>query len=186
MALVEERFQAPAALRPSEHTLTLRDGTELFYRAWLPERLATKALLLFHRGHEHSGRWQETVAALGLEEVAVFAWDQRGHGRSPGERGSALDLATVIRDADEWARHLTSTHGIALRDTVVLAHSLGAVIATAWVHDYAPPIRGLILATPAFRVKLYVPFAVPLLRLRQRLLGPGYVKSFVRAGMLTR
>jgi alpha-beta hydrolase superfamily lysophospholipase/SAM-dependent methyltransferase len=172
-------------LEPSEHTLTLRDGTELFYRAWLPEAPTTKALLLFHRGHEHSGRWQETVAALGLDDVAVFAWDQRGHGHSPGARGSAPDLATVIHDADEWARHLGAAHGIDLRDTVVLAHSLGAVIATAWVHDYAPPIRGLILGTPAFRVKLYVPFAVPFLRLRQRLLGPGFVKSFVRAGMLT-
>src|SRR5207302_6588364 len=85
----------------------------------------------------------------------------------------------------EWVRHLSATHGIAPSDTVVLAHSLGAVIATAWVHDYAPPIRGLILATPAFRVKLYVPFAVPFLRLRQSMFGPGYVKSFVKASMLT-
>ena len=61
--------------------------------------------LRFHRGHEHSGRWQETVAALGMEDVAVFAWDQRGHGRSPGERGSAPDLATVIRDA-VWRKEL--------------------------------------------------------------------------------
>jgi hypothetical protein len=37
MATVQERSHAPAALRPSEHTLRLRDGTELFYRAWLPE-----------------------------------------------------------------------------------------------------------------------------------------------------
>jgi alpha-beta hydrolase superfamily lysophospholipase len=185
MENVQEPPRAAAAARPSEHTLTLRDGTELFYRAWLPEQPATKALLLFHRGHEHSGRWQETVDALGLEDVAVFAWDQRGHGRSPGERGSAPDLANVVRDSDEWARHLAAVHGISLQETVVLAHSLGAVIATAWVHDYAPPIRGLILATPAFRVKLYVPFAVPLLRLRQGLFGPGYVKSYVKAGMLT-
>lgn len=185
MATVQELPQAAALLQPSEHTFTLRDGSELFYRAWLPEQPTTKALFLFHRGHEHSGRWQETVAALGLEEVAVFAWDQRGHGRSPGERGSAPDLATVIRDADEWARHLSTAHGIALRDTIVLAHSLGAVIATAWVHDFAPPIRGLIMATPAFRVKLYVPFAVPFLRLRQSLFGRGYVKSFVKASMLT-
>src|SRR5262245_640855 len=185
MATVQELSRAPAALRPTEQTLTLRDGTELFYRAWLPEQPTTKALLLFHRGHEHSGRWQETVAALRLGDVAVFAWDQRGHGRSPGKRGSAPNLATVVRDADEWVRHLAAEHGIALPDTIVLAHSLGAVIATAWVHDYAPPIRGLILATPAFRVKLYVPFAVPLLRLRQSLLGPGYVKSYVKASMLT-
>jgi alpha-beta hydrolase superfamily lysophospholipase/SAM-dependent methyltransferase len=182
---VQERTHAPAAIESSEHTVTLRDGAKLFYRAWLPQQPTTKALLLFHRGHEHSGRWQDTVAALRLDDVVVFAWDQRGHGRSSGERGSAPDLATVIRDAEEWASSLCATHGIELQDTVVLAHSLGAVIATAWVHDYAPPIRGLILATPAFRVNLYVPFAVPLLRLRQRLFGPGYVKSFVKATMLT-
>ena len=38
---------------------------------------------------------------------------------------------------------------------------------------------------PAFRVKLYVPFAVPLLRLKQKLFGHGYVKSYVKAKMLT-
>src|SRR5207253_7707118 len=76
-------------------------------------------------------------------------------------------------------------HGIAMENIVVLAHSVGAVTVAAWVHDYAPPIRGLILATPAFRVKLYVPFAVPLLRMRQKLLGRGYVKSYVKARMLT-
>jgi alpha-beta hydrolase superfamily lysophospholipase/SAM-dependent methyltransferase len=185
MATLQELPPSEAALRPSEHTLTLRDGSQLFYRAWLPGRPTARALLLFHRGHEHSGRWEEAAASLGLEDVAVFAWDQRGHGRSSGERGAAPDLATVVRDAEEWARHLVAAHGVALSDTVVLAHSLGAVIATAWVHDYAPPVRGLILATPAFRVRLYVPFAIRLLRRRLQLFGPGYVKSFVRAGMLT-
>ena len=43
----------------------------------------------------------------------------------------------------------------------MVAHSVGAVIAAAWVHDFAPPIRALVLATPAFRVKLYVPLAIP-------------------------
>jgi hypothetical protein len=68
---------------------------------------------------------------------------------------------------------------------VVVAHSVGAVIAAAWVHDFAPPIRGMVLATPAFRVKLYIPGAVPLLRLRQALFGPGYVRSYVKARLLT-
>src|SRR5437762_3171019 len=163
----------------------MSDGAELFYRAWIPAVPTKKALLLFHRGHEHSGRWQETVEALALDDVAVFAWDARGHGRSPGERGSAENLARVIKDADEYVRHLVEQHGIALEETIVLAHSVGAVVAAAWVHDYAPPIRALILATPAFRVKLYVPLAVPFLRLRQKVFGPGYVKSFIKASMLT-
>src|SRR5262245_16162884 len=162
------------------------DGTELFYRAWWPEgKKAKKALLLFHRGHEHSGRWQETVEALGLDDVAIFAWDARGHGRSPGERGAAPNLATLVKHMDSVVRQGPARSGSAVGDMIVLAHSVGAVVATAWVHDYAPPIRGMILATPAFRVKLYVPFAVPLLRLRQKVLGPGYVKSYVKATMLT-
>lgn len=169
----------------TEHTMTLRDGTELFYRAWLPGNAAQRALLLFHRGHEHSGRWQETVEALGLEDVAVFAWDARGHGRSPGERGYAESLAVVVQDVDDFVHHISRRYGIALEDMFVVAHSVGAVSVAAWVHDYAPPIRGLVLATPAFRVKLYVPFAVPLLRLRQKLWGRGYVRSYVKARMLT-
>lgn len=172
-------------MNPTEHTFKSWDGIELFYRAWLPKKPARKALLLFHRGHEHSGRWQETVEGLALEDVAVFAWDARGHGRSPGERGSAENLAAVIRDTEAFARHIAHQSGIAAENTIVLAHSVGAVTATAWVHDYAPRIRALILATPAFRVKLYVPFAVPALRLKERVAGPGFVKSYVKAGMLT-
>lgn len=187
MTTVQVQVQASpsTAAQSSEHTLTLWDGVKLFYRAFLPKTPTTKALVLFHRGHEHSERWQETVAALDLDDVAVFAWDQRGHGQSPGERGAAPSLACVIQDAEEFVRHLVAAHQIAIEDTIVLAHSVGAVIAAAWVHDYAPPVRGMILATPAFRVKLYVPLAVPALRLKEKLLGPGFVKSYVKASVLT-
>jgi alpha-beta hydrolase superfamily lysophospholipase/SAM-dependent methyltransferase len=173
-------------LKPTEHTLASWDGAELFYRAWIPCHAPRKALLLFHRGHEHSGRWQETVDALGLQDVAVFAWDARGHGRSAGERGAANSLGDVIRDTDVFAGHISERHNIALEDMVVLAHSLAAVNVAAWVHDYAPPVRAMILATAAFDVKLYVPFAIPALRLRQRFLGPGHVTSYVKPGLLTR
>lgn len=169
----------------SEHTLTLPDGSQRFYRAWLPAQPTDRALLLFHRGHEHSGRWQATVEALALEGVAVFAWDQRGHGLSSGVRGTAPSFATVVNDADVWVRHLVEKFGIDVSQTIALGHSLGGLVAAAWVHDYAPPLRGLVLATPAFQIKLYIPFALPLLRLREAFFGPGQVKSFLRAGMLT-
>jgi alpha-beta hydrolase superfamily lysophospholipase/SAM-dependent methyltransferase len=168
-----------------EQTFETWDGARLFYRAWQPSKPANKALVLFHRGHEHSGRWQETVEKLGLDDIAVFAWDARGHGKSPGERGSAENLGVVIRDMEAFVRHVSVQYGIPVENMVVLAHSVGAVTAAAWVHDFAPPICGLILGVPAFRVKLYVPLAVPLLRLRQKLFGHGYVKSYVKAKMLT-
>ena len=169
-----------------EQRMVSWDGTELFYRAWLPNESKTeRALLLFHRGHEHSGRWQETVDSLGLDEVAIFAWDARGHGRSPGARGAARELSDVIKDVDAFVRHIRDQYAIPLENMILLAHSLAAVTVSAWVHDYAPPIRGLILATAAFAVKLYLPLALPALRLQQKAIGGGQVKSYVRASMLT-
>jgi alpha-beta hydrolase superfamily lysophospholipase/SAM-dependent methyltransferase len=172
-------------MRAAEETFASWNGVELFYRAWVPAGANEKALLLFHRGHEHSGRWLEVVEMLGLSDVAVFAWDARGHGRSPGERGSAENFGTMVKDVDAFVRHIAEHHGFALENIIVLAHSVGAVSVAAWVHDYAPRIRAMILATPAFRVRLYVPLAIPSLRLKQKFLGPGFVKSYVKAKMLT-
>ncbi|HJT45507.1 MAG TPA: bifunctional alpha/beta hydrolase/class I SAM-dependent methyltransferase, partial [Chthoniobacterales bacterium] len=168
-------------MKATEQTFATWDGAELFYRAWLPKSPTKNALLLFHRGHEHSGRWQETVDLLGLNDVAIFAWDARGHGRSPGERGTANSLRDVIKDLDGFARHISRTHCIPFENMIVLAHSLAAVTVTAWVHDYGPPIRAMILATAAFQVKLYVPFAIPFLRSFR----PRLVKSYVKSRMLT-
>ncbi|CAN5588441.1 bifunctional alpha/beta hydrolase/class I SAM-dependent methyltransferase [soil metagenome] len=172
-------------MQMTEHAFTSWDGATIFFRAWLPATQANDAILLFHRGHEHSGRWDSFANSLALDGVALFAWDQRGHGRSSGERGCAPDLAAIIRDADRFARHVAHTHGIATRDTAVIASSLGAVVATAWVHDYAPPVRALVLAAAAFEVKLYVPLAIPFLKAKEKLLHGGFVKSFVKSSMLT-
>ncbi|MEY2563737.1 MAG: hypothetical protein QOH88_1930 [Verrucomicrobiota bacterium] len=172
-------------MQAAEATFASWDGAELFYRAWIPPEAREKALLLFHRGHEHSGRWSEVVEMLDLPDVAIFAWDARSHGRSPGERGSAENFGAMVKDVDAFARHIVQQHGFALENIIVLAHSVGAVSVAAWVHDYAPPIRAMILATPAFRVRLYVPLAIPSLRLKQKFLGPGFVKSYVKAKMLT-
>ena len=169
----------------TDHTMISWDGAKLFYRAWIPPKAKGKALLLFHRGHEHSGRWKETVDLLGLEDISVFAWDARGHGRSSGERGAAGNLADVVKDVDAFTRHIAERYSVALGNMIMLAHSLGAISLLAWVHDYAPPIRAMILATAALRVRLYVPFAIPILRLKQKLIGAGYVTSYVKAKMLT-
>src|SRR5947209_18045779 len=173
-------------MEATEHAMKSWDGAELFYRAWIPREPTDKAVLLFHRGHEHSGRWQQTVDLLGLKDIAVFAWDARGHGRSPGEGGAANNFADVIRDVDAFAGHISDRYEIPIENMIVLAHSLAAVSVAAWVHDYAPPICAMILATAAFHVKFYVPFAVPLLRMKQKLFGPSQVKSYVKSKLLTR
>jgi alpha-beta hydrolase superfamily lysophospholipase/SAM-dependent methyltransferase len=150
--------------KATEGAFPVGDGEELFYRSWLPHAHAEgqelkKAVILFHRGHEHSGRFQEMIDRLDLKDYAFFAWDCRGCGKSPGPRGDARGLGQLESDMDFFFRHLCRKHSLAEENVVVLAHSVAAVVAGLWVLDYGPRIRGLILATPALEVKLYVPFA---------------------------
>ena len=98
-------------MQATEETMSSWDGAELFYRAWIPEVPTEKALLLFHRGHEHSGRWAEVVEMLGLPDVAIFAWDARGHGRSSGERGCAESFGAMAKDVDAALKEVVAQHG---------------------------------------------------------------------------
>ncbi|MCP3020865.1 bifunctional alpha/beta hydrolase/class I SAM-dependent methyltransferase [Cupriavidus basilensis] len=172
-----------------ESQFETHDGQPLFYRHW-PATSATGqapqgAVVLFHRGHEHSGRIAHLVDELGLPGHAFFAWDARGHGRSPGERGYSPSLATSVRDIQTFIDHIATEHGIPVERIAVVAQSVGAVLASTWVHDYAPRIRALVLASPAFKVKLYVPLARPGLKLMHKLRGKFFVNSYVKARFLT-
>lgn len=168
----------------------IEPGLDLFYRAWLPDspsNAAKRALILVHRGHEHSGRLVDVVEELGLADTAIFAWDARGHGRSPGERGYAPSFGRIVKDLDVFVRHVSATHDIPIENIIVLGHSVGAVTVASWVHDYAPAIRAMVLVTPALKVKLYVPFAKSGLKLLQAVRGNRkmYVQSYVKSTMLT-
>jgi len=184
----------------SEHWFTSGDGTSLFYRAWRPSappphRAGKRAagtpapagniLVLFHRGHEHSGRWADVIDALAPEGFTVFAWDARGNGRSEGPRDDAENFGCYARDAELFVRHLSATEGVPIDQIAVVGHSVGAAIVAAWIHDYAPRLRAAVLATPAFRIRLYLPLAISALRLAQKLGIMKRVPSYVKARALT-
>ena len=179
---------APALTRRPlyERHFTTHDGVDLFYRHW-PATQGTRrgVIVLFHRGHEHSGRMAHLVDELDLPGFDFFAWDARGHGRSPGARGYSPSFGTSVRDIQTFTRHLDADHQVKPEDTYVIAQSVGAVLVSTWVHDYAPALRGMTLASPAFKVKLYVPFARIGIKLMQALRGQFFVNSYVKAKFLT-
>ncbi len=169
-----------------EQTFATHDDVQLFYRHW-PSigRERRGAVVLFHRGHEHSARMAHLVDELDLPDFDFFAWDARGHGKSPGPRGYSPGFSTSVRDVQTFVDHIRDQYGIAVEDLAVVAQSVGAVLVSTWAHDYAPRVRCQVLASPAFKVKLYVPMARPGLRLMQRLRGNFFVNSYVKAKFLT-
>ncbi|MFP2514246.1 bifunctional alpha/beta hydrolase/class I SAM-dependent methyltransferase [Buttiauxella agrestis] len=172
---------------PNERHFLTSDNTEIFYRHWpaVSPAATPKVIVLFHRGHEHSGRLQHIVDELLMPDTAFYAWDARGHGKSPGQRGYSPSLARSIQDVEEFVRFAAADCRASMEDVVVIAQSVGAVLAATWAHDFAPTIRGLILASPAFKVKLYVPFARQGLALMQRFRGLFFVNSYVKGKYLT-
>ena len=163
------------------------DGAQLFYRYWpaQSESANPRAIVLFHRGHEHGARMAHLVDELDLPDCSFFAWDARGLGRSPGERGYAANFGTLVKDVDSFVRHISQQYVIPTEHIAVIAQSVGAVLVAAWVHDYAPNISSMVLASPAFKVKLYVPLARASLALMQKVRSKFLVNSYVKAKFLT-
>jgi alpha-beta hydrolase superfamily lysophospholipase/SAM-dependent methyltransferase len=176
-----------AARTCTERHFSSFDATSLFYRHWSATEPTgeKKAVVLFHRGHEHGGRMAHLVEELALPDFDFFAWDARGLGRSPGERGYADNFGVLVKDVDAFVRHIATQHGIATENVVVIGQSFGAVTVATWVHDYAPRLRGLVLASPAFKINLIVPGARQGLALLHAVRGNFFVNSYVKATQLT-
>lgn len=136
----------------AEQHFTTHDGLWLFYRHWPATRTPRRgAVALFHGDHEHGARMAHLVDELDLPDFDFFAWDARGHGRSAGPRGHSPGFAPSVRDVQTFVEHLGAVHGVPERALYLIAQSTGAVPVSTWAHDYAPALRGLTLASPAFR-----------------------------------
>ena len=188
----------PTSIIAEQSCFNAYDGTALYYRYWLTmpleelaeqskqqEQSEQKQVILLHRGHEHSGRLSELAERFAQAGYQVFAWDARGNGRSGGIKDHADSVTELERDLNDFAELVIAQTGIGLADTVIVASSIGAVLAAAWVHDYAPNIRGMILGTPALSIRLYIPFAIPALKVARRFGLMSRVSSYVKAQVLT-
>ena len=174
--------------RHEEYFFPAADGAQLVLSLLGPRTSeADRAIVLLHRGHEHSGRIMHLVDELDLPEFAMFAWDARGHGALVRGRIEPQSDALHLRQRSGSLSCATSPTRTAFRmeNIAVIAQSVGGVLAATWVHDYAPKIRCLILATPAFKVKLYVPFARTGLGFASKFNEKLHVNSYVKAGALT-
>ena len=128
---------AGAQLRPVfERTFATHDGVDLFYRHWPAIHGPPRgAIVLFHRGHEHSGRMAHLVDELALPDFDFFAWDSRGHGRSSGARGDSPSFGTSVRDVQTFVDTIVAQHGFASLDIGIVAQSVVDVLAGNWVKD---------------------------------------------------
>ena len=132
--------------------ITISDKTELFVREWLLPDTAEKrgSILIIHGLGEHSGRYDELADILNEIGLEVCSYDQRGHGKSGGERGSIPYRDVLLDDAkfvfDNFAKDKAET-------PFLLGHSMGGGIAASLVARKFIEPRGLVMSSPALMAK---------------------------------
>ena len=158
------------------------DGNKIFYRKWNFEK-NKKTLIIIHRGHEHSERLNILTQDEKFLKYNIFAYDLRGHGYTKIK--SSPNSMDYVRDLDSFVKYIKSEYQIKEEDIFIIANSIGGVILSAYVHDFAPNIAGMALLAPAFEIKLYIPFAKQLVTLLTKIKKDAKVMSYVKAKVLT-
>ena len=136
----------------TEAPFTLRDGLNIALYDWqLPARQRPRAVVLIVHGlGEHAWRYDALAQNLNEWDIAVRAYDQRGHGDSGGARGVLpeddallLDLEEVL---DDTRHHIAQPWACPL---ILLGHSMGGLVAATWVQRGGGKVDALVLSSPA-------------------------------------
>jgi len=140
------------SVRRTEGSLESARGERLLHRSWEPAVAAGRAVLLVHGFGEHSGRYDEIASWLAARGFAVHAYDQLGHGRSPGERGFVPSFSAFPDDLELAFSKLCDAHpGIPCG---VVGHSMGGLVTACWLARTESQPSWAVLSGPALSVSM--------------------------------
>lgn len=136
-----------------EGTFTGAGGLNLYYQSWQPEGELRAIIAIVHGLGAHSGLFNNAVESLLPNGYAIYAFDLRGHGRSPGQRGHINSWAEFREDLYKFLTRIQERGpGCAC---FLWGHSLGAAIALDYALRFPQSLEGIILTAPALgKIKL--------------------------------
>lgn len=133
-------------------TFQSTDGTEIFAMKWSPENLLKpKAVVQIAHGYaEHIGRYAAFARKLAEAEIAVYANDHRGHGKTNGSAGEAICFADeagfdkVVADMRGLTGIIQVEHpGLPI---FLFGHSMGSMLTRRYIQLYGEDLAGAILS----------------------------------------
>jgi alpha-beta hydrolase superfamily lysophospholipase len=122
-------------------------GLRLYFQSWQPCAEPRAILVLLHGLGGHSGTFQNVAEYLLPTCVATYAFDLRGHGRSPGQRGHINAWSEFREDLSAFLRFIDDREQGCPR--FLIGHSLGAVIILDYILRSQANVSGIIALAPA-------------------------------------
>ena len=123
------------------------NGTQLLYKAWLPDSPPRAILAIVHGAGEHMGRYQNLVDALVPAGFLLTGYDQRGHGQSEGQRGH-IDSWNEYREDIRIFLALAGKLGPGL-PLFLYGHSSGSLEVLDYILHSSEGLAGAILSGTA-------------------------------------
>jgi alpha-beta hydrolase superfamily lysophospholipase len=143
--LLNWNTQGDKRMKTQTGTLTAKDGTSIYWKAWLPDGSPKAVLHVIHGYAEHIDRYGNVVDELVPAGYAVFGNDHRGHGKSQGRRGHVKNFQEFIDDEREFAHEVIKAQ-VPDAPYFVLGHSMGSLIAMNYVEQNTDGLKGLVLS----------------------------------------
>ena len=139
----------------SEFSWPAKDGINLFGQQWAPEGDFKAILCLVHGIGEHTGRYGFVAEQLVANGYVLFGYDQRGHGRSAGQRGHSPSLEITLDDIglllQQAGQHYPG------KRIFLYGHSLGGGLVLNYALRRHPKIAGIIATSPSLRQTISPP-----------------------------
>ncbi len=132
---------------------TAADGARLALRRARPSGVSRGTVIVLHGFGDHSGRYAEVAGWLSARGLAVFALDQRGHGKSPGRRGHMARFAQFLSDVAALRRLAA---GEAPGPQLLLGHSFGGCVALRYLETAPEGVAGAVIVSPFLAVAMPV------------------------------
>ncbi len=151
-----------------EGTFKAAGGVELYYQGWQAEK-SKATIALVHGFGEHSGRYNYLVDALLPVGISFFAYDQRGHGRSPGKRGYVASWSELDEDCAAFVQLVIGKTG--RTPLFLMGHSMGGLVALHFVTQHSEQLAQLGVACVITSAPLLSQATLPpLIKLASRIL----------------
>ncbi len=133
-------------MKHSEGWIESNDGNRLFWRRSSPDVEATAVMLFVHGLAEHSGRYSHVMEHFADRGFDCWAFDYRGHGKSPGPRVHVNRFDEFLTDL-EAVHHLVRENSPG-RPLFLIGHSQGGLISLRYTLAHPEDLTGTVVSSP--------------------------------------
>lgn len=130
-------------------------GLNLVGHCWIPDEFQS-VICIVHGHGEHISRYDHVARFFGERGFAVYGFDHRGHGKSPGKRGHAPDFSALLNDVENLLSYVRREHNDL--PMVLYGHSMGGNISLNYLlRNKSKEITCAVISSPWIRLAFEPP-----------------------------